>query len=246
LSTNAETYITKNHWTEVLHENQVDIKFNFVKPVTKEDVDNSIIDLVVGTGISFNILNNPSFHRMVNKLHYVIDTYKVPHPTTISRHLSGSIYEIRFNFIKDVMAKMPGSWISDNWNIVNILLSFQRSGQTAKEIKSVIINTLNNYSINDKIFSLTMDNTTTNKAVIRMLQEELSNVDLISIGCMCHILNLIVNARLVEINKLWQKVHKIIKYLVNHLANGYLELLESYCKVVGIDFLQPILEIETC
>ncbi|CAG8649075.1 2600_t:CDS:2, partial [Gigaspora rosea] len=52
--------------------------------------------------------------------------------------------------------------------------------------------------------------------VIRMLQEELSNVDLISID-----------------------------YLANPLANGCLELLESYCKVVGIDFLQPILEIET-
>ncbi|CAG8810437.1 4439_t:CDS:1, partial [Dentiscutata erythropus] len=168
-SINTSKSHLKKHTAKCTTQN---IKFNFVKPITKEDVDNSIIDLVVGTGISFNILNNPLFHRMVNKLHYVTDTYKVPHPTTISHHISESIYEIRFNFIKDVMAKMPGrisltcdgwhstvyrchytavtgSWISDNWNIINILLSFQKSGQTAKDIKSVIIDTLNNYNIKD-------------------------------------------------------------------------------------------------
>ncbi|CAG8618338.1 15554_t:CDS:1, partial [Dentiscutata heterogama] len=42
-----------------------------------------------------------------------------------------------------------------------------------------------------------------------------------------------------------QKVHKIMKYLANLLANRHIELLESYYKVVGIDFLQLILEIET-
>ncbi|CAG8575282.1 22288_t:CDS:2, partial [Gigaspora rosea] len=200
-STNADAYITKKHWTEVLHENQVVRQCKHCNKkrysINTKDVDNSIIDLVVGTGISFNILNNPSFHRMVNKLHYVIDTYKVPHPTTISRHLSGSIYEIRFNFIKEVIAKMP----------------YQ-------------------ISLTCDIFSLTMNNTTMNKAAIRMLQEELSNIDLISIGCMCYILNLIVNAGLVEINKLQQKVHKIMKYLSNPLANGCLELLDHTVKLL--------------
>ncbi|CAG8611996.1 16681_t:CDS:2, partial [Dentiscutata heterogama] len=265
------TYITKEHWAEVLHENKVvrqckncnkkrysvntskshlkkhtiscttqDTKFSFIKPVTKEDVDNSIIDLVVSTGISFNVLNGLLFHRMVNKLHYVTDTYKVPHPTTISRHLSGRIYEIRREFIKVV----TGSWISDNWRIVNIILNFQKSGQTAKDIKSVIVNTLNNYNIRDKIFSLTMDNTTTNKAIARMLQDELPNINLIYIGCMCHIPNLIVKVGLAEIDRLRQKVHKIMKYLANPLANRCLELLESYCKVVGVNFLRPVLEID--
>ena len=36
-----------------------------------------------------------------------------------------------------------------------------------------------------------------------------------------------------------------MKYLANPLANGRLELLESYCRVVGIDFLRPVLEIDT-
>ena len=117
----------------------------------KEDVDNSIVDLVVGTGMSFNVLNSSLFYRMVNKLQHVTKLYKIPHPTTISRHLSGNIYEIRLKFIKDIIAKMPGrisltcdgwhstihrchyivvtgSWISDDWRMVNIILNFQRSG----------------------------------------------------------------------------------------------------------------------
>ena len=61
---------------------------------------------------------------------------------------------------------------------------------------------------------------------------------------MCHILNLIVKIGLSKTNQLRQKVHKVMKYLANPLATGRLELLESYCRVVGIDFLRPVLEID--
>ena len=160
---------------------------------------------------------------MVEKLQFVTNSYKVPHPTTISRYLSGDIYEIRYKFIKYTLEKalgrvsltcdgwhstvhrchytvVTGSWISEDWKMVNIILSFQKSGQTAKDINSVIMNTLEEYNIKNKIFALTMDNTTTNKAVTRLLQKELHDIDIIFIGCMCHILNLIVKVGLTEIN----------------------------------------------
>ncbi|CAB4491955.1 unnamed protein product [Rhizophagus irregularis] len=44
------------------------------------------------------------------------------------------------------------------------------------------MNTLNNYDIKNKLFALTMDNTTTNKAVTQLLQRELPNVNIIFIG----------------------------------------------------------------
>ncbi|CAG8770406.1 13853_t:CDS:2 [Cetraspora pellucida] len=89
-----------------------------------------------------------------------------------------------------------------------------------------------------------MDNTTTNKAVTRILQDELPNINLISIECICHILNLIVKAGLAEIDRLQQKVHKVIKYLANPLANGHLEFLESYCRVVGEPSMPSCLKTE--
>ena len=45
-------------------------------------------------------------------------------------------------------------------------------------------------------------------------------------------------------NQLRQNVHKVMKYLENPLANGWLELLDSYCRVIGIDLLWPVLEID--
>ena len=111
---------------------------------------------------------------------FLLNSYKIPHSTTISCHLSGDIYETRLTFIKEILAKMPGrisltcdgwhstvyrchytvitgSWISEDWKMVNIILSFQNSGQTAKDINSVLINILEEYNIKNKIFALTME-----------------------------------------------------------------------------------------
>ena len=48
-----------------------------IKPMAKEEVDNLIIDLVIGTGLSFNVLNSLLFHKMVNKLQCVTNSYKI-------------------------------------------------------------------------------------------------------------------------------------------------------------------------
>ncbi|CAG8747714.1 15578_t:CDS:2 [Cetraspora pellucida] len=77
-------------------------KSRLIKPIMKDEMNNSIIDLVVGTGISFNILDNPLFHNML--------------------------------------------------------------GQTAQAIKSVLLKTLEDYNIKEKLFGLIMNNTMTNKA----------------------------------------------------------------------------------
>ncbi|CAG8601308.1 22825_t:CDS:2 [Cetraspora pellucida] len=74
-----------------------------------------------------------------------------------------------------------GLWISENWRIANITLNFQKSGQTAEEIVLAIMNTLEKYYIKDKVFALTMDNTTTNKAINQLLQNKLQNTKLITI-----------------------------------------------------------------
>ncbi|CAG8674757.1 6074_t:CDS:2 [Dentiscutata erythropus] len=210
--------------------------------ITKNEMDKSIVDLVVSTGMSFNILDSSLFRQVARNLQYVKHSYKIPHSTTISRHLTGDIFNLRFDFIKNILAKSPGrisltcdgwhstvhrchyivvtgSWISDDWRVVNIILSFQKSGQTADDILSTIIATLEAYSIKEKIVAITMDNTTTNKAVIK--------------------------EGLKEISQLKEKVHKIMKYLSNPLSSGRIEILRSYCRISGIKPLQPILEIDT-
>ncbi|CAG8623419.1 5961_t:CDS:2 [Cetraspora pellucida] len=227
------------------------------RQVTKEEMDKSIVDLVIRTGMSFSILDNPLFHQVARNLCYVTNSYKIPHSTTISRHLTGNIFDLRFEFIKNILATSPrrisltcdgwhstvhkchyivvtGSWISDDWRVVNIILSFQKSGQTAEDILSTIKTTLEAYSIKEKIFALTMDNTTTNKAVSRLLKNQLPNQELISI----------VKEGLKEISPLREKVHKLMKYLSNPLSSSRIEMLESYCRISRIRPLRPILEVD--
>ncbi|CAG8785719.1 21138_t:CDS:1 [Dentiscutata erythropus] len=76
--------------------------------ITKNEMDKSIVDLVVSTGMSFNILDNPLFHQVARNLHYVKYSYKIPHSTTIPQHLMENIFNLRFDFIKNILAKFPG------------------------------------------------------------------------------------------------------------------------------------------
>ncbi|CAG8830665.1 12223_t:CDS:2, partial [Cetraspora pellucida] len=147
------------------------------KQITKEEMDKSIVDLVVRTGISFSIFDNPLFYKMTRNLHYVINSYKVPHSTTISRHLTSDMFNKRFEFIRNILAKTFGqiSLTCDGWH------STVHKCQTAEKILLVIKDTLEKYSIENKIFALIIDNTTTNKAVTRLFQNKLPNKELISI-----------------------------------------------------------------
>ena len=86
----------------------------------KKEVDNSIIDLVISTGLSFNVLNSLLFHKIINKLQCVINSYKISHSTTISYYLSGDIYEIKLKFIKKTLVKVSGQ----------ILLTYDRLHST--------------------------------------------------------------------------------------------------------------------
>ncbi|CAG8443654.1 13342_t:CDS:2 [Dentiscutata heterogama] len=94
-------------------------KSRLIKPIMKDKMDNSIIDLVVGTGILFNIFDNSLFHNMVKKLYSVADSYKISHLTTISQHLSGNIFSKRLEFIKNILIKTSGqiSLMCDRWHL---------------------------------------------------------------------------------------------------------------------------------
>ncbi|CAG8794023.1 2896_t:CDS:2, partial [Cetraspora pellucida] len=224
----GNTYHTKDHWMATysinisrtyLKEHTLSCSSSPIckthgdvfKQITKEEIDKSIVDLVVRIGISFSILDNPLFHKITRNLHYVINSYKNILAKT-SGWISLTCDRWHSTVHKCHYIVITGSWISDDWKIVNIILNFQKSGQTAEEILSVIKDTLEKYSIENKIFTLTMNNTTTNKAVTWLFQNKLPNKELISIA--------------------------------NPLASGRLDVLESYCQISRIKFLQPILEID--
>src|SRR6266498_39766 len=79
-SINTSKTHLKNHTisclTYVIQDNS-QTNSSSIKPMAKEEVDNLIIDLVIGTGLSFNVLNSLLFHKMVNKLQCVTNSYKI-------------------------------------------------------------------------------------------------------------------------------------------------------------------------
>ncbi|CAG8835809.1 15875_t:CDS:1 [Cetraspora pellucida] len=74
----------KKHTLSCFNSPLNEIQTEGFKPITKEDVDNSIMDIVIASGVSFNILNNLSFRKMARNLCYVTPSYKIPHSTMIS------------------------------------------------------------------------------------------------------------------------------------------------------------------
>ncbi|CAG8767494.1 26174_t:CDS:2 [Dentiscutata erythropus] len=57
---------------------------NVFKQITKGEIDKSIVDFVVRTGISFSILDNLLFYQIAQNLCHVTKLYKIPYSTTIS------------------------------------------------------------------------------------------------------------------------------------------------------------------
>ncbi|CAG8707581.1 8138_t:CDS:2, partial [Scutellospora calospora] len=151
----SRTYL-KEHTIKYPNSPLIDIQNDAFQQITKEEMDKLIVNLIVRTGMSFNVLKNPLFHKMARNFQYFKKSYKVPHPTIISRYISRNIFNLRFNFIKNILAKSSG----------RILLTYDRWHLTIYKCHYIVItgSWVNEYSIKEKIFVLTMDNTTTNKA----------------------------------------------------------------------------------
>ncbi|CAG8644294.1 8437_t:CDS:2, partial [Scutellospora calospora] len=254
-SINTSRTHLKEHTIKCPNSPLMDTQNDAFQQITKEEIDKLIVNLIVRTGMSFNVLENPLFHKMARNLQYIKKSYKVLHPTTISRYISGNIFNLRFNFIKNILTKssgqisltcdrwhstihkchyivITGSWISDNWKIVNIILSFQQSGQTANKILSVIKNTLDEYSIKEKIFALTIDNTTTNKAIKQ--SNSISNVIIIILEICQHINQTRNNDITYKIKKKFEKYWNVI---IDHVIIAYVLDLRyklNYLKIILI------------
>ncbi|CAG8806757.1 12891_t:CDS:2, partial [Cetraspora pellucida] len=251
----CNTYSTKDHWKIDEEHNNQKTQIDVFRQVTKEEIDKSIIDLVVSTGISFSILDNLLFRQVARNLRYVTNSYKILHSMTILRHLTGNIFNSRLEFVKNLLAKSPrrisltcdrwhsnihrchyivvtGSWISEDWRVVNIILSFQKSGQTAEDILSTIITTLEAYNIKEKIFTLTMNNTTTNKAVGQLLKNKLQNQELISIVDMCWNSTLAMFERYIYLHPAIYEMCSKESSMPSCLENEEFVVLESFCQLL--------------
>lgn len=91
---------------------------------------------------------------------------------------------------------ITGYFIDVNWVYREVLLGFKplHGAHTSANLSSVLLQTLNNHGIQDRVFGLTTDNASNNKTLLDSLQQALSNdVNIIRIPCLTYVIQLSLN-----------------------------------------------------
>ncbi|GAU28851.1 hypothetical protein TSUD_21880 [Trifolium subterraneum] len=105
---------------------------------------------------------------------------------------------------------------SDVWTTVTT----QDSAHTGLELSGKVLGALKDWGIDSKIFSLTLDNASSNDSMITILKERLNLQDALlckgkhfHVRCCAHILNLIVQDGLKVAGNALHKIRKSVKYV---------------------------------
>jgi hypothetical protein len=91
---------------------------------------------------------------------------------------------------------ITGYFIDVDWVYREVLLGFKplHGAHTGANLSGVLLQTLNNHGIQDRIFGLTTDNASNNKTLLDSLQQALSNdVNIIRIPCLTYVIQLSLN-----------------------------------------------------
>ncbi|GAY57751.1 hypothetical protein CUMW_181840 [Citrus unshiu] len=111
--------------------------------------------------------------------------------------------------------------INGKWRLETKLLAFRESEypHTGSIIYAAIMSVLREYEITDKLFSILFDNASANTAAIDMMLRNISTLMLargskfFHVRCVCHIINLIVQAGMTHINHYLEKIRAAILYI---------------------------------
>ncbi|KAK1262103.1 hypothetical protein QJS04_geneDACA020360 [Acorus gramineus] len=143
---------------------------------------------------------------------------------------------------------LTSHYIDDAWQLHHKILGFPsvECPHDAETLNRVVMDLILEWNIDKKLFSLTLDNTSTNDAMVRSLKSSLTdktllplNGELFHVRCSAHILNLIVQDGLEEIKEMIQKIRNSAKYVkrttlakqkFQHALNQVLEEIDRQYK----------------
>ncbi|KAK4388080.1 Zinc finger BED domain-containing protein RICESLEEPER 2 [Sesamum angolense] len=122
---------------------------------------------------------------------------------------------------KGIMA-VTGHFIDDNWTLQNCILRFLYvpAPHTAEVLADTLVESLMDWNIDHKVSTITVDNCTTNDAMINHLLQKLPTKDRLLDGkvlhmrCCAHILNLIVKDRLDIIGSSIERIRDSVIYWI--------------------------------
>jgi hypothetical protein len=91
---------------------------------------------------------------------------------------------------------ITGYFIDANWVYQEVLLGFKplHGSHTGANLSAVLLETLINHNIQDRVFGITTDNATNNKTLVETIQQSLlSDITLIRIPCLAYVIQLCLN-----------------------------------------------------
>ncbi|CAB5364726.1 unnamed protein product [Rhizophagus irregularis] len=140
---------------------------------------------------TFTIVEEPSFIEFVHSLH---PGALIPSADTIKRNIY-NLYEVNVKKIKDILQMVPGKisfttdiwtspstksflsltahFIDKEWKLRSVIVDFIQmyGSHTGENIKNTFISGLENLSIEDKLFGITLDNASNNQVFINELSK---------------------------------------------------------------------------
>ncbi|KAG5026489.1 hypothetical protein JHK82_022384 [Glycine max] len=174
---------------------------------------------------------NPSFHKVTHKT---------------ARNDCLALFEMKKTLKKLLESKsshqvveymvITGHFIDAGWNLQKRVLSFVKvpAPRHGIDVADAIFKCLKTWGIENKVFSISVDNASCNDSCIRCLKENISLSSKLFLGgslfhvrCCAHILNLLVQDDLSTIKDIIFNISESVKYINHNDAR-----LKAFCDVV--------------
>ncbi|KAJ5378279.1 uncharacterized protein N7496_005688, partial [Penicillium cataractarum] len=139
--------------------------------------------------LPFQTVENPVFQRLLNLVYSGPKVLELPSAKTLRRRLRDVVTVQQESQLRDLPNNAKQAFIAitvyfidKDWNYREMLLSFEplHGPHTGSNLSDVLHQLLKERGLLDRIFSVTTDNATNNKTLIRALQEKLISASVIS------------------------------------------------------------------
>ncbi|KAL2944480.1 putative AC transposase, partial [Bienertia sinuspersici] len=130
-------------------------------------------------------------------------------------------------------------WIDDDWLLQKRIICFEamEEAHNGFNIKSRLVSCCKNFHLVDKLFSISLDNATTNTSAMQFLKEDPSiklvlEGSLMHVRCCAHILNLCVQDGLDELRTLLEPIRNVIRWI--RAARSAKRIFKQKCEEYGL------------
>lgn len=143
-------------------------------------------------------------------------------------------------------------FIDNEWNVQKRIIRFclMETPHDALNMYNVILKSIQDWHIEDKIFSFTLDNASVNTAMINFLKENLLEKCLLHcqgklfhIRCASHVFNIIVQDGLKAMDTMIDNIRNSVKYVKSSQSRK--EKFEEIIAQVGVSEKHPSLDVAT-